>query len=605
MKDLRFKFNLNFALHILCLVPFVLMFATPFVSYPGFVDVVLGPKLIWIGLTTTIFAFLFFLRNVILKPQYGCAVNEIDICVLLFFLILHINHLFTDISYISSKISISTTVVVCYVIFRLKLQAVSIEKYLFLLIPLFFVLAFVTSIMVLYQYVLLNEFDKGLGMTAAMGNSGAVASYLGMLVPWMLVFVNAAKTPILQYLCRVTLMLTLMAVFFTQARASWVAILLSSLFVLMVKYRREIKKMTSTNINIKPLFVTLFLILFILGSYALFHLKKDSTNGRVFIWKRTIELISDDPLTGVGFHKFGSMYPTYQASHLEHYPNDPNRFLANDINHPFNEYLYFLAELGLIGFIFFILLLTFVFLAYWHQRKQMSNVLLASYGGVLSFVVLSFFTYPFQIFSIQFLVFFFMVVIASSLGKNPFFIIPKQIIVWVSGALCVLMVLVSNTEFKRFKREIYGHQIDRSNQLFYWKTRYRMLENLYELNRTNGRFLSAYGIELTMHKEYEEAIKILQEATHYTKTADLYLHLGISFEERSDFDQAKAAYEMATSMVPHKFLPKYRLVYLYDKIGLKNEALYLAKRILVTPAKVHSKSVVKIKHEMRKYVKNM
>ena len=106
----------------------------------------------------------------------------------------------------------------------------------------------------------------------------------------------------------------------------------------------------------------------------------------------------------------------------------------------------------------------------------------------------------------------------------------------------------------------------------------------------------------TVHKQYQKAIPILQEATGYMKTSDIYTHLGISYEEITDYENSKTSYEMAIHMVPHKFFPKYRLVYLYKKMGLHKEALELAESIVITPAKVNSVTVRGIKYEMRKFL---
>ena len=56
-------------------------------------------------------------------------------------------------------------------------------------------------------------------------------------------------------------------------------------------------------------------------------------------------------------------------------------------------------------------------------------------------------------------------------------------------------------------------------------------------------------------------------------------------------------------MVPHKFFPKYRLVFLYRKMGLNAEAIALAKSMLTTTAKINSKAVIGIKYEIRKFLK--
>lgn len=581
---------------------FLLQLTTPFVFHKGFLDVVLAPKLIWFSICTAFFVTLLFFYFLVVPYKYKLQINGLDISVLCFFLYIHINHYFTNISYISSKISISTAIVICYIILRVKLNERSIDDFISCFIPIPFITAAITSVIALCQYILPTNFGTGIGMTVAMGNSGAVGSYLAMLFPWMLIFVNRAYKKSIRYLYRIVIVLTLIALFFMQARAAWLAVIFSCLFVFTFRNIVTISKLIKRHSKYKYLFFTSLIALMLFSGYELFHLKKDSANGRIFIWKRTMEIITDHPF-GVGYNKFGSIYPDYQASYLQSQPNDSSRFLAGDINHPFNEYLYFTAELGVVGLTLFLAIIFFIFLLYHHHRKNMSETLLACYGGIFSFLVLSFFTYPFKIFSVQFLFISFIAVISSQYKKKTLFSIPKRSVGYITLGACIFMFLCAGSELKRFKRESLWLKVHELRNDASWQTRSKIFNELYPSNASNWEFLSIYGIELTVNKDYEKSITVLQKATQYMKTSDLYTHLGISFEETGDYQNSRASYEMAINLVPHKFFPRYRLVYLYNKMGLKKEALNLAIEIVTTPAKINSKTVQGIKYEMKKYIK--
>ena len=125
---------------------------------------------------------------------------------------------------------------------------------------------------------------------------------------------------------------------------------------------------------------------------------------------------------------------------------------------------------------------------------------------------------------------------------------------------CVVMFFVSSSELENFREKSWKKVYESRNNLS-WKTRSKIFEELYPSNKSTD-FLSIYGIELIVHKQYQKAIPILQEATGYMKTSDILTHLGISYEEITDYENSKTSYEMAIHMVPHKFFPKYRLVYL-------------------------------------------
>ncbi len=178
----------------------------------------------------------------------------------------------------------------------------------------------------------------------------------------------------------------------------------------------------------------------------------------------------------------------------------------------------------------------------------------------------------------------------------------KRYVIALMASVCMVMFFTVHSEFKRYEREKSWQQVYKLRNELRWETRAKIFEELYPLNATNWGFLSIYGIELTIHKNYKKAIAVLEKAAKYQKTSDIYTHLGISFEETGAYKKAKAAYETAIYMVPHKFFPRYRLVYLYDKMGLDKEALTLAKTMTITPAKVHSRAVQGMKYEMRKYI---
>jgi O-antigen polymerase len=486
---------------------------------------------------------------------------------------------------------------------RIQLQQRFFDKIIPLIIPLPYILAGSIASIALYQYFFLNPLGSGLVMSANMGNSGAVASYMAMLFPLMLIYVNASKKSIFQYVYRIVIALTLIALFFTQARAAWIAVAVSSLFILFFKNATKIKETVKQYKKIKNIFLFVFMCLFISSGYLLFSLKKDSANGRLFIWKRTLEVFADSPITGVGFQQFGSVYPLYQSKYLQQNPQDSAKLLANDINHAFNEYFHIAAELGGIGLILFLMIFVCLGIPFFRKKEQLDNLELASYAGVLSFLILSFFTYPFKIFSIQFLLIGFIAIIVSKFSGKVFFSIVKKGITAVLSFSCLILVFVSISELNRFKKEASWKEVYEQRSKLSWKTRARVYEKLYPIQQDNWDFLSIYGIELTVNKDYRKAIEVLELATKYMKTSDLYTHLGISYEETGAYEKARIAYETGIYMVPHKFFPKYRLVFLYQKMGLNLEAVTLAKNMLSTTAKIKSKVAIGIKYEMKKFLK--
>ena len=454
-----------------------------------------------------------------------------------------------------------------------------------------------SSLITLYQFVV-SESYSSLSMTAFMGNSGALSSYLAMLFPWLLVFYSNSKKK-LKYTYVLTIFLTIFIIILTQGRASWVAVFFSTLFIVSIKNsflpRRlaVFRKSKKTKI-VSLLAFSLFLIIF---GLVVFNLKKDSANGRLFIWKRTIEIIKEEPLIGIGYGKFSSLYPICQANYLKENKTDTARFLANDINHPFNEYLHITTELGLVGLLFFLGIFISIFL----YKPKLNKINLACSGSIISFLILSLFTYPFKIFSIQFLLFLFLVIFSSNTNKKVFSLKKKHImILFVPIVLLVFWIVDSEITRSSNEREL-KKILDKENKIVDEKRIYT-LNQLYKNNNRDWSFLMSFGIQLFENKNYNQAINVFSEASKYFITSDLQFYLGFSFEELGSFEEARKCFEISSNIVPHKFLPKYHLVLLLDKMNLKEDAYKLAKEIIVTPAKVNSKTVINIKYQMREYV---
>ncbi len=84
---------------------------------------------------------------------------------------------------------------------------------------------------------------------------------------------------------------------------------------------------------------------------GLFLLKQESAIGRIFIWKNTLSLACDNVLFGSHPGAFLSAYMHRQAAYFSEMPNSKYSFLADNVAHPFNEYLCLFAETGIIGII--------------------------------------------------------------------------------------------------------------------------------------------------------------------------------------------------------------------------------------------------------------
>jgi len=135
---------------------------------------------------------------------------------------------------------------------------------------------------------------------------------------------------------------------------------------------------------IKNFLKIVFLILIFISFYAginatveRFSLDKLLQEERPVVWANTLGVFSDFPLFGTGLGTFASLYPSYE---------DSEKFLR--YSHAHNDYLEYLSELGVFGFIFlfggifFMLINSFLI---WRVRRH-PIVKGLSLGGIIAIV---------------------------------------------------------------------------------------------------------------------------------------------------------------------------------------------------------------------------
>ncbi|WP_026327264.1 O-antigen ligase family protein [Proteiniphilum acetatigenes] len=82
---------------------------------------------------------------------------------------------------------------------------------------------------------------------------------------------------------------------------------------------------------------------------GLFFIKKDSASGRLLIWQCSAQLVSRKPVFGYGGNGFTTNYMDEQASYFTKHPDSKYAMLADNVRHPFNEFLKWTINYGMAG----------------------------------------------------------------------------------------------------------------------------------------------------------------------------------------------------------------------------------------------------------------
>ena len=123
----------------------------------------------------------------------------------------------------------------------------------------------------------------------------------------------------------------------------------------------------------------------------------NSLNERLLLWDKSLNMIEDNPLTGVGLGQWKLVLPHYgKIEKLIVSDEGLNEVL---FQRPHNDYLWVLAEVGLLGFVcylsFFLILICYTIRIIFKSEERDSRVFsMLILFGILGYMVLAFFTFP-------------------------------------------------------------------------------------------------------------------------------------------------------------------------------------------------------------------
>lgn len=403
----------------------------------------------------------------------------------------------------------------------------------------------------------------------------------------------------------------------TQSRGAWLAISISSIYLLTIKYNfADTLRKYCSNTKRRLLACVLLCFFIFFSSWALYSFKKNSSDGRILIWKVTTKLIKKNTWTGEGFDRFKYAYMNEQANYFKAHQNQTEALIAGDVNYGFNEFLQFTVENGIPAMLLVLSILALILCTkspYDTSESQNSPthivLLTVAKSGIISIMVFSLFSYPAQILPIKLNLLLYLSIIAYY-GKNVGIInfpVKKSLTnIFGRAIFCLLAVFMFvdscttyrkisqafknwNTAYESYTNGLYAESLN------YYRTAYPVLKN-------SGDFLMQYGKALSMANQHKLAIKILLQSTYYSNTSITQTTLGDSYKALGKVQLAEQAYTEAEFMVPGRLYPSYLLAKLYRDTQQTAKAVQKAREVLAKQVKIQSPAVNEIKQEMERIV---
>jgi tetratricopeptide (TPR) repeat protein len=327
----------------------------------------------------------------------------------------------------------------------------------------------------------------------------------------------------------------------------------------------------------------------------LYFLKKDSADGRIPVWSSTWDMIRDKPLTGHGYGTFNAKYMLYQVEYIETHPESKYADLADNVLHPFNEYLLVWAEHGIIGTGCIALLGFLLIRCYFREPSHIKFIALLS---MLSLAVLSCFSYPFK-YPFTWVIAF----LNIALICPPVKVSSRRTVNAARTGLVLVAIALLFVGVPLMKAEIRWNTV--AKQSLAGRTREVLPEydKLYKYLGKNGLFLYTYAAELHEVKEYAKSLSVFERCVRYYNDMDVQMLLADNYKESGRYDEAEKHYKLAAGMCPGKFMPLYELAKFYETAERHEDALTIARQIINKKIKIPSATVTAIKNEMQRLLK--
>ncbi|WP_301204772.1 O-antigen ligase family protein [Bacteroides acidifaciens] len=437
-------------------------------------------------------------------------------------------------------------------------------------------------------------------LTGSFYNPGPYSGYLAMIFPlclyeWLNLKERTERTWAEQgkyYIALGVMLLILCVLPAGMSRSAWIAAAISGTWVygMHASWGSKLKEFGRKYKKKLVLACIVGSVIIIVAGYALFQLKATSANGRLFMWKISSMAIAESPVIGHGTGNFVSAYGRAQENYFANGEfSETEELVAGSPEYAFNEYLQVAMEYGIPFLLVVSLVIAFCL---W---KGSSEGRIGICGGVISFLVFSFSSYPMQI--PGFAVTFYLLLAACVIGRS-------KVILFLFISMMALLGTYywKNNQYAACKdwyrsKMLYNIEAYQSAKEDYGK--------LYPELANRGAFLFEYGYSLHKLKEYDNSTRILEEAMTHSNDPMILNIIGKNYQALGDYEKAEEYLIRSTHRLPGRIYPYYLLAKLYaEPQYLQPEKLkYAAEIVLTKEPKVQSTAVREMREEVKKLLK--
>lgn len=471
------------------------------------------------------------------------------------------------------------TVIVAYLSGRVVLNKNRNLLYLFISIS-----GTIQSFIAILQYtgvlgISLNGYFPHSGSFQTPGALGVFVSFAIICNIYLLYYSVRAKRVYTMLILAGSLIISVAGLIVSDSRTAMIALMASSLLYLW----RRTKNVKAGFRYLLYLITTLSL----LGAALVIYGKRPNSVGtRMLLWKVSLTMNKENPVTGNGVSSFSRDYMPCQEIYFRSHPSSEYAILSNNHYQSYNAFLQIYVEQGLLGIMVTVTLLTLVLIK---SRKDAPPIyLLVCWFTASCFLYIS----DIPVFMILMAVFMGMTESKDTVQfSTEFKLQHARRMVVVSTLLVGLLagcIVFGTTYWGRYNDAL--KNIDNSVQ-----------NSLYNKNIFFA-LLSAKSVFRSQEIDIEDKIAIMEMRMKRFSTSEMLIDLGDLYTLADRFDKAEDCYLRAFYMVPCRIIPLYKLFILYDSGGNERMARDTAMKIVTLNTSVVNSLTIKIKRMAAKYL---
>jgi O-antigen ligase len=382
----------------------------------------------------------------------------------------------------------------------------------------------------------------------------------------------------------------------SMSRTAWMAGAVACGAVVFLHFRKEIGRFFKGRCKV----VLLLIIALCAGAAAgMYHIKKDSADGRALIWKISLQVAVRHPF-GVGIGQFPAVYGEAQSAYFEaEKGTEQEQRVAGNPEYGFNEYLQIAIEQGVVPLALFLCILGYSLYKGFKRRKTGATASLLS----LLFVAVS--SYPFSV--LPFLIVMSLLLAMINDRRKPHFdqnspSISSRVALPIFVLLCGISILLWICCTVRPTYQAYRSW----GQLrwMYQSGAYEICTKAYSALEPQLSdqldFLFEYAQSLSKTRHYNESNRILGKAARISCDPMLYNVMGKNHQAMRQYEQAEQCLLKAAHIVPNRMYPWYLLALLYEEQGDIDKAKAMARIVLTKEPKVQSTAIREMRERMKK-----